>query len=145
MPGCAPLSVVAPCSDCPLECAWLPPAVPPPPYLSAWLPPAVPPAIISSSFPETPPLASTDVSVSCSAEGSTPLTWVWLHDAKELPLSSRVTYQTDGFDSVLTLSPSLESDRGVYQCVVYQPATGTWAAYDQFIDMTGKTSLIYQV
>lgn len=100
------------------------------------------PPDISSSFPKTSANASRTLSVSCSASGATPLTWVWLQNGVELSPSGRVSYQEAGPSSTLTVSSLVEEDEGVYQCVVHQPATARVAAHHQFIDVVGKSAFM---
>ena len=79
------------------------------------------------------------VSLTCRAEGTQPLQWVWRKDTTVLQQSQGgVTYTTSGVESVLTISSVRESDGGVYQCVVTQPATGRQNASNEFLNPIGR-------
>ena len=76
--------------------------------------------------------------MSCSSSGTLPLEWVWLRNAQELVESERVQFGRRGSSSTLTVSSLVEGDRGVYQCVVSQPATGREDNHNQHIDVRGE-------
>lgn len=100
----------------------------------------VPPAILSS-FPQQSANASESFSLSCSSAGTLPLEWMWLHNAQEVVTSSRVSIQSSGSVSMLTVSSLMEGDGGVYQCLVRQPATGREDTHSKLIIVRGKMAL----
>ena len=96
------------------------------------------PPNITSGFQRTDASLDQPVSLTCRAEGTQPLQWTWRKDGSVLPQSQGgVAYTTSGAESTLTISSMRESDRGVYQCVATQPATGRQAASNDYLNPVG--------
>lgn len=98
------------------------------------------PPRITSSFTEISANVSLNLSVSCTADGTLPLLWLWRHDTLTVNQSELVSYETAGHTSTLTFSSLEEEDGGVYQCVVLQPSTGRQHAHNQLIEAKGTSS-----
>ena len=98
----------------------------------------VPPRI-TSGLQSTNANLDQPISLTCRAEGTLPLQWVWLKDGVMLQQSQGgVAYTTSGAESTLTISSVRESDGGVYQCVATQPATGRQAASNDYLNPIGN-------
>ena len=77
------------------------------------------------------------VSLDCQAEGTLPLEWTWRKDGVPIQQQGGVSYGTSGVRSTLMISRVRESDRGVYQCVVTQPASGRQNTSNNVLVPTG--------
>lgn len=96
------------------------------------------PPNITSVFPEMHLNATQSLSISCSAEGTAPLRWVWLLNGNTLSSTPSHSFTTEGSTSTLTI-PSLEEENGgVFQCQVDQPTTGRSTAHHQWVEVRGQ-------
>ena len=96
------------------------------------------PPRITSGLQSTNANLDQPISLTCRAEGTLPLQWVWQKDGVVLQQSQGgVAYTTSGAESTLTISSVSESDGGVYQCIATQPATGRQAASNDYLNPIG--------
>lgn len=58
----------------------------------------------------------------CHAEGDQPLSFIWMHDHKEVPLNDNDKY-TLMDDGSLMVKNTVESDGGIYECMVKNDQT----------------------
>ena len=74
---------------------------------------------ITQSFNNISQLASLSVNVSCTAEGTLPIKWIWRKNAVQLEQSSNVQFNETGAVSTLTINSLDINDSSIVQCVAY--------------------------
>ena len=90
--------------------------------------------------------ASLSVSLSCSANGTLPITWSWLRNAVLIEESEHIQIE-DGIsngvtESALEIQNLNPSDGGVWQCVASNDVTGSNQT-TQILIVNSKLSLSY--
>ena len=104
---------------------------------------AVPPRITAGLDERMELQLEQRVSLVCQAEGTQPLQWMWRRDGVPLQQEGGVAFTTSGAESTLVISSLRESDRGVYQCVAMQTATGREALSNNFLNPIGTAQSLH--
>jgi hypothetical protein len=77
-----------------------------------------PPHIVEV-FDDVTQLASLSINISCRAEGTPPINWLWLNNTDTLQQSPSIKFTEDGLISTLTIDSLDFTNSGILQCIAY--------------------------